>query len=98
MATAIDPVCKMEVDTGTPPGGQCTHQGTNYYFCAPGCRVAFEKGPGQFLHSERATTAQDHDHGHPQGHGHDHGGVHDHGPEIKFPEKQRGFFSRLFGR
>lgn len=98
MATAIDPVCKMEVDTVTPHGGRCTHQGMDYYFCAPGCRVAFEKEPGRFLQSEEATAAQNHDHGHLRGHGHDHGGVHDHGPEIKFPKKKRSFFSRLFGK
>ena len=88
MATAIDPVCKMEVDTVTPHGGRCKHQGVDYYFCAPGCRVAFEKEPGRFLQSEEATAAQNHDHG----------GVHDHGPEIKFPKKKRSFFSRLFGK
>ena len=36
MATAIDPVCKMEVDTDNPTGGQTEHQGETYYFCAPG--------------------------------------------------------------
>ena len=29
MATAIDPICKMEVDTDNPPGGQSEHEG-NY--------------------------------------------------------------------
>ena len=31
MAIAIDPICKMEVDTGSPPGGQSEYQGTSYY-------------------------------------------------------------------
>ncbi len=49
MATAVDPICNMEVDTDNPPGGQSEHQGTSYYFCAPGCRVAFEKDPEKYL-------------------------------------------------
>ena len=49
MATAIDPICRMEVDTDNPPGGQSEHQGTTYYFCAPGCRVAFGREPEKYL-------------------------------------------------
>ena len=49
MATAIDPICKMNVDTGNPPGGQSEYQGTSYYFCAPGCRVAFDNDPDKYL-------------------------------------------------
>lgn len=97
MATAIDPVCKMEVDTENPPGGQSEHQGTDYYFCAPGCKVVFDKEPHTYLPGSVSDGALDRGHGHGgQGHEHDHG--HDHGPEIKFPEKKPGFFSRLFER
>ena len=60
MATAIDPVCKMEVDTGNPPGGQSEHQGEDYYFCALGCKVVFDKEPQKYL---GATGAED-EHGH----------------------------------
>ena len=49
MATAIDPICKMEVDTDSPPGGQSEYQGTSYYFCAPGCKVAFDNEPEKYL-------------------------------------------------
>jgi len=49
MATAVDPICKMDVDTDNPPGGQSEHQGTTYYFCAPGCKIAFEKEPEKYL-------------------------------------------------
>ena len=88
MTTAIDPVCKMDVDTGNPPGGQSEHQGTDYYFCAPGCKVAFDKEPEKYL-----DVAESHD-----GHGHgDHHG-HAHEPAIQFPERKPGFFGRLFGR
>ena len=52
MATAIDPICKMEVDTDNPPGGQSEHQGPTYYFCAPGCKVAFDREPDKVLAGE----------------------------------------------
>ena len=56
MATAIDPICKMEVDTDNPSGGQTEYQGTSYYFCAPACKVAFEQDPGKYL-SEQPEQA-----------------------------------------
>ena len=99
MATAIDPICKMEVDTDNPPGGRSEHEGTTYYFCAPGCKVAFEQDPHAYL--------GEHDHGHGDHEGPDHGqheghdhGAHDHGrPSANAaPEKKLGFFARLFGR
>ena len=49
MATAIDPICQMKVDTGSPPGGSSEYQGTTYYFCTPGCKVAFERDPESHL-------------------------------------------------
>lgn len=49
MAVAIDPVCKMEVDTEDPPGGTAEYQGVTYYFCAQGCRIDFEEDPGAYL-------------------------------------------------
>ena len=52
MATAVDPVCHMDVDTDNPPGGQSEYQGTTYYFCAPGCRVAFDRDAEKFLSGE----------------------------------------------
>ena len=45
MATATDPICLMQVDTDNPNGGTSEHEGQTYYFCAPGCRVAFERDP-----------------------------------------------------
>jgi len=61
--TAMDPVCGMEVDVANPSGGSHEHEGTAYYFCAPGCRLAFARDPAHFL-------------AHPGGHGHD--GAHTH--------------------
>ncbi len=77
MATAIDPICQMDVDTDNPPGGQSEHEGTTYYFCAPGCKVAFDKEPEKYV-----SEAHDHDdhegHDHGDHEGHDHGGHDEH--------------------
>jgi len=45
--TAIDPVCRMEVETSTPL--HATHAGTTYYFCSDGCRRKFSRSPAKFL-------------------------------------------------
>jgi len=45
---AIDPVCGMTVDPSSSAGSHA-HEGTTYYFCAPGCRVAFEKNPEKYI-------------------------------------------------
>lgn len=58
MATAIDPICKMDVDTDNPPGGQSEYQGTTYYFCAPGCKVAFDREPEKYLQQADQPAAQ----------------------------------------
>ena len=57
MATAIDPICQMDVDTGNPPGGQSEHEGTTYYFCAPGCKVAFDNEPEKYLSGAESGPA-----------------------------------------
>ena len=49
MATVVDPVCRMDVDLDNPPGGQSDYQETTYYFCAPGCKVAFDSEPEKYL-------------------------------------------------
>ena len=49
MATAVDPICQMDVDVDNPPGGQSDYQGITYYFCAPGCKVAFDGEPEKYL-------------------------------------------------
>ena len=103
MATAIDPICNMDVDTENPPGGQSEFQDTTYYFCAPGCKVAFDREPKKYILGEESDGHDDH-HGHD--HGHDHGtGGHSHGHHM--PEREAkaapaaskpGFFARLFGK
>lgn len=48
---AKDPVCGMEVDE-QQAAATAEYQGQTYYFCAPGCKVAFEKEPEKYLHSK----------------------------------------------
>ncbi len=46
---AIDPVCKMDVDEKNPPGGTSEYNGVTYYFCAPGCKIVFDRNPDKYL-------------------------------------------------
>ena len=101
MAAAIDPICKMNVDTENPPGGQSDFQDATYYFCAPGCKVAFDKEPEKYILGAEQDGHDDH-----HGRDHDHGaGGHSHGHHM--PEREAkaapatskpGFFARLFGK
>jgi YHS domain-containing protein len=54
----VDVVCGMKVDPDNAPA-QTTYEGTTYYFCAPGCKVAFEKNPDRYLQGD---TPQGHEH------------------------------------
>jgi YHS domain-containing protein len=45
---AVDPVCKMEVDEETAQY-KTEHEGKTYYFCAAGCKAAFEEDPSKYL-------------------------------------------------
>ena len=47
--TDEDPVCHMQVDVKNPAGGTHDHEGKTYYFCAPGCKKAFDKEPATYL-------------------------------------------------
>lgn len=44
---AIDPVCDMEVEVANAQW-ITEHEGETYYFCAPGCKAAFEKSPAHY--------------------------------------------------
>ena len=64
MTTAIDPVCKMEVEIETAQY-KSEHAGQMYYFCSAGCQKSFEQDPHKYL-------PEDH-HGHAHSHeGHSH--------------------------
>lgn len=45
---AVDPVCEMIVNVDTARWSS-TYEGTTYYFCAPGCKKAFESNPLSFV-------------------------------------------------
>ena len=55
---AKDPVCGMDVDEKTA-AATAEYQGKTYYFCAPGCKKAFEKEPEKYIHNAPETS--DHD-------------------------------------
>ena len=84
MAVAIDPVCLMEVDTENPPGGHSEYQGTDYYFCGPGCKVAFDRDPEHVLSGEGVVPMEHGSHGHGESHPSGGGGI-------------MGWLRRLFG-
>jgi len=46
-----DPVCGMRVDPEKAPA-KSEYKGKTYYFCAPGCKAAFEKDPEKYLKGE----------------------------------------------
>lgn len=50
-ATAVDPVCEMEVSVEDPPA-TVDHEGVTYYFCCQACADAFGDDPEQFLVAE----------------------------------------------
>jgi YHS domain-containing protein len=45
---AIDPVCKMEVQE-TQAAATSEYKGKKYYFCAAGCKKAFDRDPEKYL-------------------------------------------------
>ncbi|HEX6540778.1 MAG TPA: YHS domain-containing protein [Ktedonobacterales bacterium] len=57
MATAIDPVCGMEVDTAMA-AGTSEYQGQTYYFCSTGCKRRFDSDPESYLSSGDSDDQQ----------------------------------------
>ncbi|MGB5925982.1 MAG: YHS domain-containing protein [Dehalococcoidia bacterium] len=45
---AIDPVCKMEVQEAKAAAAS-EYKGKKYYFCAVGCKKAFDQNPEKYL-------------------------------------------------
>ena len=58
---AIDPVCGMEVDEKTA-AAKSEYKGKTYYFCAPGCKSAFDKDPEKYLSGEVSPSSHGHHH------------------------------------
>ncbi len=48
---AKDPVCGMEVDEKSA-AARYEYKGKIYYFCAQGCKVAFQRDPEKYLKGE----------------------------------------------
>ena len=44
---AVDPVCQMKVDE-KKAAATSEYKGRKYYFCAPGCKKAFEQNPEKY--------------------------------------------------
>lgn len=62
LVMAKDPVCGMEVDEKSA-AGTSEYKGKTYYFCATGCRQAFDKDPEKYLSTDNQNTGH-HDHHH----------------------------------
>jgi Cu+-exporting ATPase len=50
-----DPVCGMDVDPKTARQ-RADYHGKAYYFCAPGCKKAFEAEPEKYLRPEHKPS------------------------------------------
>jgi YHS domain-containing protein len=48
----IDPVCKMEIEE-SKAAATSEYKGNKYYFCAVGCKKAFDKDPEKYLTEEK---------------------------------------------
>ncbi len=58
VAMEIDPVCGMKVDP-EKAAAISVYQGKTYYFCARGCKIAFDKNPEKYLKNseeKKSTT------------------------------------------
>ena len=45
---ALDPVCKMIIEEDEAVATS-EYKGVTYYFCARGCKVAFDRDPEKYL-------------------------------------------------
>jgi len=64
-----DPVCGMDVDPKTAAGSS-TYRGQTYYFCAKGCKAAFDADPAKYVGREGHGESGARSHG---SHRHAHG-------------------------
>ncbi len=47
----IDPICGMQINENTAQY-KSEYNGETYYFCAPGCKKAFDSEPEKYLKNE----------------------------------------------
>ncbi len=58
---AKDPVCGMEVDESSA-AATSEYNGKTYYFCAPGCKKAFDGDPAKYTEGGGQEMAGDSGH------------------------------------
>ncbi len=51
MATTIDPVCGMSIETQAA-AGHAKYEDRDYYFCSPECEREFNKNPAKYRHAD----------------------------------------------
>jgi len=44
----VDPVCRMTIDS-EKAAATSQYKGQTIYFCAPGCKIAFDKEPEKYV-------------------------------------------------
>jgi len=52
MEKVKDPVCGMMIDPKTAVATS-EHKGQTYYFCARGCKAAFDKDPEKYIKGQK---------------------------------------------
>jgi|APTNR8051073442_1049403.scaffolds.fasta_scaffold02700_7 Cu+-exporting ATPase len=52
MAQVKDPVCGMMVESATAQH-KSEYKGQTYYFCVPGCKMAFDRKPEKYIQSSQ---------------------------------------------
>ena len=52
MAQVKDPICGMTVESKTAKY-KSNYKGQTYYFCAPGCKTAFDKEPERYVQPDQ---------------------------------------------
>ena len=58
---AKDPVCGMEVEEKTA-AAKSEHMGKTYYFCAHGCKKAFDENPAKYTEGGGHVMARHNSH------------------------------------
>ncbi len=58
---AKDLICGMQVEEQSA-AGTSEYKGKTYYFCSPGCKVAFDKEPEKYISSQDEKQSSHHHH------------------------------------
>ena len=54
---AIDPICKMDVNEKTAQF-RSVYKGKTFYFCAPGCKKAFDDNPEKYAQGPKDDSSK----------------------------------------